>query len=67
MPVPDFQTLTLPVLQEYGGGKEHSSRLVRDDVAKKLCLSVDDLADRLPTSRQARFVNRAAWIAIDAA
>jgi restriction system protein len=61
MPVPDFQTLTLPVLQEYGDGKERSSRLVRDDVAKKLGLSADDIAERLPTSPQTRLANRVGW------
>jgi restriction system protein len=61
MPVPDFQTLTLPVLQEYGDGKEHSSRVVREDVARKLGLSADDIAERLPTSPQTRLANRLGW------
>jgi restriction system protein len=61
MPVPDFQTLMLPVLQEYRDEKEHSSRLVREDVARKLGLSADDIAERLPTSSQTRLANRVAW------
>jgi restriction system protein len=61
MAVPDFQTLMLPVLQEYSDGKEHLSRHVRDDVARKLSLSAHDIAERLPTSPQTRFANRVAW------
>jgi len=61
MAVPDFQTLMLPVLQEYTDGKERSSRDVRQDVARKLGLSADDIAERLPTSPQTRFGNRTAW------
>lgn len=61
MAVPDFQTLMLPVLQEYGDGKEHLSRDVREDVARKLGLSADEIAERLPTSPQTRLANRVAW------
>lgn len=61
MAVPDFQTLMLPVLQEYSDGKERSSRLVREDLVRKLRLSADDIAERLPASPQTRFANRVAW------
>jgi restriction system protein len=61
MPVPDFQTLMLPVLQDYADGKERVSRDVRDNVATKLKLTAEDIAERLPTSPQTRFANRTAW------
>jgi restriction system protein len=61
MAVPDFQTLMLPVLQEYGDGKEHLSRDAREKVAERLGLSKDDLQEPLPTSRHSRYINRAAW------
>ncbi|MGO9436416.1 MAG: restriction endonuclease [Terracidiphilus sp.] len=51
----------LPVLQEYAEGKERVSRDVRDKVAKGLRLRAEDIAERLPTSRQSRFINRVAW------
>lgn len=61
MAVPDFQTLMLPVLQEYADGKERVSREVRETVARKLGLSAQDIAERLPTSPQTRLANRTAW------
>lgn len=61
MAVPDFQTLMLPVLQAYADGKERVSSEVRDAVAARLGLTTDDVAERLPTAPQTRFVNRAAW------
>jgi restriction system protein len=61
MPVPDFQTLMLPVLQEYADGKERVSREVRDKVATRLKLSAEDIAETLPTSPQTRLANRVAW------
>jgi hypothetical protein len=38
MAVPDFQTLTLPVLEVFGDGDEHTSREVRERVAEALHL-----------------------------
>jgi restriction system protein len=58
--VPDFQTLMLPVLQEYADGKERLSRDVRDNVAAGLKLTAEDISERLPTSRQSRYINRVA-------
>jgi restriction system protein len=61
MAVPGFQELTLPVLREYADGQEHTTREVRDRVAIRLGLTADDLAEVLPSGRQTRFANRAAW------
>ncbi len=61
MAVPDFQTLMLPVLQEYADGKECASRDVREIAARKLGLTAADIAERLPTSPQTRLANRVAW------
>jgi restriction system protein len=59
--VPDFQTLMLPVLQEYADGKEHASRNAGADVARRLGLTAEELAERLPASPQTRLGNRVGW------
>jgi len=61
MAVPDFQTLMLPVPQEYADGNEHMSRDVRANVAAKLALTAEEVAEQLPTAPQTRFANRTAW------
>jgi restriction system protein len=61
MAVPGFQQLTLPVLREFADGQERTSREVRDAVAQKLGLTAAELAEILPSGRQARYANRAAW------
>ena len=61
MSVPGFQELTLPVLQAFGDGEEHSTRDVRDRVALVLRLSEQDLGETLPSGKQTRYANRVAW------
>ena len=61
MPVPGFQELTLPVLREFADGQERTTREARDRVAIALRLTPQDLAESLPSGRQTRFANRAAW------
>jgi restriction system protein len=61
MPVPDFQTLMLPVLKLYADGKEHASSDSTEPLAKQFQLNPEELAERLPSGRQTRFRNRIAW------
>lgn len=61
MPIPDFQTLMLPVLRQLADAKEHSSVALRDALAREFNLTADDLADLLPSKRQGKFMNRVAW------
>jgi restriction system protein len=61
MPVPDFQTLMLPVLEVFADGEDHTSREVRDRVAEKLRISDADLAELLPSGTQPAFHNRIHW------
>ena len=60
MPVPDFQSLMLPVLQETIAGPITSPEL-RTRVAQQLRLTEQDLAELLPSGRQTTFTNRVAW------
>ena len=61
MPVPDFQSLMLPVLRALADGKETTVRQVRERVASAEGLKDEDLRERLPIGGQRKFVNRVAW------
>lgn len=58
MAVPDFQTLTLPLLKLASDGKEHTVGAARDAIADELELSSDDRKELLPSGRQTRLHNR---------
>jgi restriction system protein len=61
MAVPDFQSLTLPVLKEFADGGDHSTKDIRQRVAEQLKLTPEDTSELLPSGRQTRFANRIAW------
>lgn len=61
MPIPDFQTLMLPLLRHLGDRKEHSNQETLDVLAKEFQLSEADLAQLLPSGTQGLFRNRVAW------
>ncbi len=61
MTVPDFQTLMLPVLRAIGDAETSRPPEVRERVANYCRLSAEQLAERLPSGRQATFENRVAW------
>jgi restriction system protein len=60
MPVPDFQSLLLPMLRLTADGAEHSISDLRIQLRAELHLTDADLAERLP-SGQSTFVNRISW------
>lgn len=61
MPIPDFQSLMLPLLRLGTDGKSHSLAEVRESLAKEFALTESDRAELLPSGRQRRFDNRVAW------
>ena len=61
MPVPDFQSLMLPVLRALANGKATPVRQVRERVAKAEGLKDEDLREMLPSGRHRAFANRVAW------
>jgi 5-methylcytosine-specific restriction enzyme B len=61
MPIPDFQSMMLPVLQIAADGQEHNQSEVRDALALKFQLTQAEREEMLPSGRQARFSNRVAW------
>jgi restriction system protein len=64
MAVPDFQSLTLPLLQLSGDGQIHRLADARGNLATRLGLSEDDRKELLPSGRQTRLANRVAWAKI---
>jgi restriction system protein len=61
MPIPDFQTLMLPILQFSADGLEHSMSEAVDYVASKYSLSDEEQNELLPSGQQRRLVNRIGW------
>lgn len=61
MPIPDFQTLMLPLLRYCADGAEHSKRDAVPALATQFGLNEADLSELLPTGRQGKFDNRVAW------
>ena len=61
MAIPDFQSLMLPILNALADGQEQPISQVRERVAAAEQLSAEDLQERLPSGRQAVFVNRVSW------
>jgi restriction system protein len=64
MPVPDFQSLMLPILKFAGDGKEHSQGELKEAIAGQLQLTETDRKELLPSGRQPRFDNRVAWSSV---
>lgn len=61
MAVPDFQSFFSPLLEIAGDGKEHSMVEARERIADEFKLTAGDLAERLPSGTQTKFINRVAW------
>jgi restriction system protein len=60
MPIPDFQTLMLPVLRLAGDGAERPIPEMRERIAQELNLTPDELAEKLKNGTGV-FANRLAW------
>jgi len=61
MPIPDYQTLMLPLLRFYSDGAIHSFKEAEASLAKEFKLTEDELSQLIPSGRQSLFYNRAAW------
>ncbi len=61
MPIPDFQSIMLPLLVFAGDGKEHSLRETIESLAKQFALTEEERAELLPSGNQAIFDNRVGW------
>lgn len=61
MPVPDFQTLLLPVLTSTSDGMEHRTSDIVNRMSDEFELTADERSELLPSGRQARMTNRVHW------
>src|SRR5260370_14812528 len=61
MPVPDYQTLMLPLLKDAGDGQEHRTSDVADRLARDFKLTEEERQQLLPSGKQTTFTNRVAW------
>lgn len=61
MPIPDYQTLMLPVLRLAASGHERRVAEVAEKIADDLGLSVNEPEEMLPSGRQRLLHNRIHW------
>lgn len=61
MPIPDYQTVMLPLMKYVSDGKEHSLREAIDAMADEFRLSDEERRELLPSGRQAIIDNRVGW------
>ena len=61
MPIPDYQTIMLPLLKVSSDGQEHSLTEVVERLANEFSLSAEDRREMIPSGAQPRFDNRVAW------
>lgn len=61
MPIPKYYELYLPFLTAIQDQRIHALKDIRSVVAEKMCLSTDELTERLPSGTQCIFDNRLGW------
>jgi restriction system protein len=61
MPIPDYQTVMLPLLRFVSDGKDHSLRETIDFLADHFFLTAEERQELLPSGSQAIFDNRVGW------
>ncbi len=61
MPIPDYQTLMLPLLRFAADRQEHKFREAIEALAVEFSLSGDERAELLPSGTQPVFDNRVGW------
>lgn len=61
MPIPDFQTIMLPLLRRVGDGQEHSVQELVSELAREFTLTEEEQNILLPSGKQTVFYNRVGW------
>lgn len=61
MPIPDYQTIMLPLLQFAGDGNIHTLSESRAHLSTLFALTEEEKEELLPSGRQRKFDNRVAW------
>ncbi len=61
MPIPDFQSIMLPLLESVKDGNKYYFKVKVDELAKYYKLTDEELKQMLPSERAYTFYNRVAW------
>jgi restriction system protein len=61
MPIPDFQSLMLPIMKIAQDGEEHRGHELRQRIGEQLGLTDEQRKELLPSGTQPVFTNRLAW------
>lgn len=61
MPIPDFQTIMLPLVESLGDSQQTSIRELTERLAERFGLTKEERAELLPSGQQSIFSNRVAW------
>ena len=61
MPIPDFQSLMLPIMKVAQDGEEHTARELRQRIGDDLGLADAERKELLPSGTQPVLTNRIAW------
>jgi restriction system protein len=61
MPIPDYQSLMLPLLIALSDGEDHTVREARERVAQQLKLSEEQLRETIPSGKKLLFADRLSW------
>jgi restriction system protein len=60
-PVPDYQTIMLPLLKVAGDDREHAIRDTIEQLAEEFCLTPEQRREMLPKGSMTKWVNRIYW------
>jgi restriction system protein len=61
VPIPDFQTIMLPLLEMFKDGEAKTTTQMYAELADRFGLTELERAERLPSGHQTRFHNRVGW------
>ena len=61
MPIPDYQSIMLPLLKQISDGQAHKFSEVKENLAQEFKLTPQERRELLPRGRQALFDNRVGW------
>lgn len=61
-PIPDFQSLMLPLLEHVADGAEYTIAGSRDILADRYNMTEEERSQRLPGGAANTFYNRLAWV-----
>ena len=62
MPIPDYQSIMLPLLKQISDGQVHKFVEVKENLAREFKLIPQERRELLPSVRQAIFDNRVGWV-----